>query len=145
MTTATKSAISPFAQQTEPNANSIDFLDENPASAPASGIPEEFRKLSRFLPAKSVHYVCAAQRDERNGFPYTAAMEWRHAAELMGMNTLLGEYCLWQWERIMDLSRRLAASISFSPDVDCLEQSSAIRPNMNEIPIATAARGAPDD
>ena len=140
MTTASKSAISPFAQQTEPNANSIDFLDENLASVPASGIPEEFRKLSRFLPAKSVHYVCAAQRDERNGFPYTAAMEWRHAAELMGTNTLLGEYCLWQWERIMHLS---SASISFSPAVDCLEQSSATWPTMNEIPIATAARGAP--
>jgi hypothetical protein len=143
MTTEIKSAISPFAQQTEPNANSSDCFDENLASVPASGIPEEFRKLSRFLPAKSVHYVCAAQRDERNGFPYTAAMEWRHAAELMGTNTLLGEYCLWQWERIMHLSRRPAASISFSPAVDCPEQSSATRPTMNEIPIAIAARGAP--
>jgi hypothetical protein len=142
MTTAIKSAISPFAQQTEPNASSIDFLDENLASVPASGIPEEFRKLSHFLPAKSVHYVCAAQRDERNGFPYTAAMEWRHAAELMGTNTLLGEYCLWQWERIMHLS---SASTSFSPAVDCLEQSLATRPTMNEIPTATAARGAPAD
>src|ERR1700752_2586332 len=46
-----KTAIFPFRQpKTEPNANSIDFLDEDLASVPASGIPEEFRKLSRFLP-----------------------------------------------------------------------------------------------
>jgi DNA-binding response OmpR family regulator len=51
MTAAIKSAISPFAQpKPEPNANAIRFLDEKLASAPASGIPEDFRKLSRFLP-----------------------------------------------------------------------------------------------
>jgi DNA-binding response OmpR family regulator len=46
-----KTTISPSRQpKTEPSANSIDFLDENLALVPASGIPEEFRKLSRFLP-----------------------------------------------------------------------------------------------
>jgi DNA-binding response OmpR family regulator len=46
-----KTAISPFRQpKTEPNTNSIHFLDEDLALVPASGIPEEFRKLSRFLP-----------------------------------------------------------------------------------------------
>ena len=51
MTATMKSAISPFRQpKTEPNATPIDFLDENLASVPASGIPEEFRTLSRFLP-----------------------------------------------------------------------------------------------
>jgi DNA-binding response OmpR family regulator len=51
MTTAIKSAFSPFAQpKTEPKANAILFLDEQLASMPASGIPEEFRKLSRYLP-----------------------------------------------------------------------------------------------
>ena len=51
MTAAIKSAISPFAQpQPEPNANAIRFLDEKLASVPASGIPEDFRKLSRYLP-----------------------------------------------------------------------------------------------
>ena len=50
MTTATKSAISPFAQpKTEPKANAILFLDEQLASMPASGIPEDFRKLSHFF------------------------------------------------------------------------------------------------
>ncbi len=50
MTTAIKSAISPFAQaKPEPDANAIRFLDEKLASVPASGIPENFRKLSRFF------------------------------------------------------------------------------------------------
>jgi DNA-binding response OmpR family regulator len=51
MAATMKTAISPFGQpKTEPNANSIHFLDENLALVPASGIPEEFRKLSCFLP-----------------------------------------------------------------------------------------------
>ena len=51
MTTAIKPAISPFAQpKPEVNAKVIRFLDEKLASVPASGIPENFRKLSRFLP-----------------------------------------------------------------------------------------------
>jgi DNA-binding response OmpR family regulator len=51
MAATMKAAISPFRQpETEPNANSIQFLDEDLAFVPASGIPEEFRKLSRFLP-----------------------------------------------------------------------------------------------
>ena len=46
-----KIAISPFRRpKTEPNANLIQFLDEDLALVPASGIPEEFHKLSRFLP-----------------------------------------------------------------------------------------------
>ena len=51
MTTAIKSAISPFAQpEPEPNANTIRFLNEKLTSVPASDIPEDFRKLSRYLP-----------------------------------------------------------------------------------------------
>jgi DNA-binding response OmpR family regulator len=51
MTTAINSAISPFAQpKTEPNANAIRFLDIKLSSVPASDIPEELRKLSRYLP-----------------------------------------------------------------------------------------------
>src|ERR1700680_1969837 len=45
-----KTAISPLRQpKTEPNAHSIHFLDEDLALMPVSGIPEEFRKLSRYL------------------------------------------------------------------------------------------------
>jgi DNA-binding response OmpR family regulator len=51
MTAAIKSAISPFVQpETEPNTNAIRFLDEKLAFVPVSGILEEFRKLSRYLP-----------------------------------------------------------------------------------------------
>jgi len=46
-----KTAISPSRQpKTEPSPNPIDFLDEDLVLVPASDIPEEFRKLSRFLP-----------------------------------------------------------------------------------------------
>ena len=51
MAATMKTAISPLRQpKTEPNANSIHFLDEDLAWVPASGIPKEFHKLSRFLP-----------------------------------------------------------------------------------------------
>jgi DNA-binding response OmpR family regulator len=51
MTTAINSAISLFAQpKTEPDAHTFRFLDIKLSSVPASDIPEEFRKLSRYLP-----------------------------------------------------------------------------------------------
>jgi DNA-binding response OmpR family regulator len=51
MATAFRSATFPVAQpRTEPNANAILFLDEKLASVPASDIPEDFLKLSRFFP-----------------------------------------------------------------------------------------------
>jgi hypothetical protein len=57
-----KTAISPSRQpKTEPSANPIDFLDEDLVLVPASGIPEVFRKLSRYLavivlvPKSAVH------------------------------------------------------------------------------------------
>ena len=66
---------------------------------------------------KAVYYVRAAQKDERNGFRYTAAMEWQLAAGLFASNTLAAEYCWRQWERIMHLPRRLAGAISDSQPV----------------------------
>jgi hypothetical protein len=49
MTATIKAAISPFAQtQSEFDSNPMHFLNEDLASVPASGIPEEFRKLSRY-------------------------------------------------------------------------------------------------
>ena len=51
MATAVKSAIFPVAQpETEPIANAIRFIDEKLASVPASDIPEDLLKLSRFFP-----------------------------------------------------------------------------------------------
>jgi len=51
MTATIKAAISPFAPaMTELDANPMQFLNEDLASVPVSGIPKEFRKLSRYLP-----------------------------------------------------------------------------------------------
>src|SRR5438094_8974056 len=51
MTATIKAAISPFAPaKVEFESNPMHFLDEDLALVPVSGIPEEFRKLSRFLP-----------------------------------------------------------------------------------------------
>jgi DNA-binding response OmpR family regulator len=51
MTATTKAAIFPFAQGvTEFDSNPMHFLNEDLACVPVSGIPEEFRKLSRYLP-----------------------------------------------------------------------------------------------
>jgi DNA-binding response OmpR family regulator len=68
-----KTAISPARQpKTEPTANSIDFLDEDLALVPASGIQEEFRKLSRFLPVivlvpkSAVRYKTAPKKQGPN-------------------------------------------------------------------------------
>ena len=50
MTTAINSAISPFEHSTtEAKADEIRLLNEKLASVPASDIPEDFRKLSRFF------------------------------------------------------------------------------------------------
>jgi hypothetical protein len=51
MTAAIRTAISSFRQPNrESHANSTHFLDEDLAPVPVSGVPGEFRKLSRFLP-----------------------------------------------------------------------------------------------
>jgi len=51
MTATIKAAISPFAQaKTTFDSNPMHFLNEDLASVPASGIPDEFRKLSRYMP-----------------------------------------------------------------------------------------------
>ena len=51
MTATIKAAISPFVQaKTEVDSSPLRFLNEGLASVPVSGIPEEFRRLSRYLP-----------------------------------------------------------------------------------------------
>jgi hypothetical protein len=59
-----------------------------------------------------LRYARAAHRDERNGFRYSAAIQWRRAADLFGSNRFAVEYCWQQWERIMRVPRRLAVPIS---------------------------------
>ena len=56
----------------------------------------------------AMRYCLAAQRDEKNGFPFTAATEWRKAAELLPLSTPMSERCWLEWERIMRLPRHLA-------------------------------------
>jgi hypothetical protein len=96
------------------------------------------------VPARAVHYSCAAERDERNGFPYTAAMEWRKAAELFAPNTRPAQYFWRQWERIMQLPRQLAQPIGISqqPGI-CLPPALVSRPAIasviDQISFANAA------
>ena len=51
MTATIKASPSPFAQtKAEFDSNSTHFVNDDLASVPVSGIPEEFRKLSHYLP-----------------------------------------------------------------------------------------------
>ena len=79
-------------------------------------------------PAKAFHYGRAAQRDERDGFPCTAALEWRMAAELFTPKARAAEYCWRQWERIMHLPRRLAGPVDVSQAVAFSLQPSSVPP-----------------
>lgn len=56
-----------------------------------------------------------ARRDERNGFPFSAAMEWRDAAGLCASISLLSDFCWREWERIMRLPRQMATPIGGAP------------------------------
>ena len=69
-------------------------------------------------PARAFHCSRAARREERNGFKYTAAMKWRTAAELFAPDARAVEYCWCEWERIMQLPRRLAGPASFSTSAE---------------------------
>ena len=93
--------------------------------------------------AKAVHYVRAAQKDARNGFRYTAAMEWQLAAGLFASNTLATEYCWRQWERIMRLPRRLAGPIGDScpvlPEEPIRVTQSGMEISMMTLFLATSA------
>ncbi len=62
--------------------------------------------------AHAMKYCRAAQIEEKNGFAFTAAVEWQKAAELLAPFFSLADHCWQQWERIMRLPRRLAAPIA---------------------------------
>jgi hypothetical protein len=64
----------------------------------------------------AVGYWRAAERDEKNGFPFTAAMEWHKAAELFILIPKVSDRCWQQWERIVHLPRRFARPIVESVD-----------------------------
>jgi hypothetical protein len=74
--------------------------------------PMEFRWFLKIAdPVLAVRLGLAAQRDEENGCPFTAAMEWRKAAELLTFIPGVANFCWQEWERIMNLPRRLANPI----------------------------------
>jgi hypothetical protein len=63
-------------------------------------------------------YCSAAESDERRGFPCTAAMEWRKAAELLAPLPSMADQCWREWERLMRLPRRLAEPLELrEPDI----------------------------
>jgi hypothetical protein len=62
--------------------------------------------------AHAMKYCRAAQTEEKNGFAFTASVEWQKAAESLAPFPSLADYCWQQWERIMRLPRRLANPIA---------------------------------
>jgi hypothetical protein len=66
---------------------------------------------------KAWRFRHGARREERNGFPYTAALKWRDAAELFAPDTRDVEYCWREWERIMQLPRRLSGPAYADPEI----------------------------
>jgi len=64
-----------------------------------------------FSAAVATRCCLAARQDEKNGFPFTAAVEWHEAAELLAPITPMSDRCWREWERIMRLPRRLAGPI----------------------------------
>lgn len=84
------------------------------------------RALILVGPLLAYRYCGAAKRDEHNGFPFTAAMEWRKAAEMSSWITLLANRYWREWERIMHLPRRLAEPIGLEPvAIATLQQNSS--------------------
>jgi hypothetical protein len=90
------------------------------------GQVNSWRVLMILGPLMALGYRRAAQRDENNGLPFTAAMEWRKAAELSSWITLLSNRYWREWERIMHLPRRLAEPIGLAPaPIAALQQNSS--------------------
>jgi hypothetical protein len=65
--------------------------------------------LSRFCVAQRRR--SEARRSEKDGFRLSAAMQWRHAAELFDPELNLSDRCWREWERVTMLRRELAAPI----------------------------------
>ncbi len=74
----------------------------------------------------AIQYCRAAQRDEKNSFPFTAAMEWHKAALLFApMAPSLADRCWQEWERIVKIPRSLAGPLVATPDVRSVSQSNS--------------------
>jgi len=98
--------------------------------------------LSCIARAQAFYYGWSAQRDERNGFRFTAAMQWRSAAERFAPNAPAADYCWRQWERIMRLPRHLATPVGcdfVSEMIPQLATSTAEAPVNDLTPLTIAA------
>jgi hypothetical protein len=86
------------------------------------------RVLKLTGPFLGLRYVRAARLHENDGLEFTAAMEWRKAAELSSWISLLANRYWREWERIMHLPRRLAEPIGLAPVATAaLQQNSCLR------------------
>ena len=99
-------------------------------------------RLRRLLAVAStttlaLRHCIAAQRDEKNGFPLTAAMEWHKAADLFVPIDPVADLCWRRWERIVQLPRQMAAPISDQPQRGARTSERMALPAQsgNEIPI----------
>lgn len=94
---------------------------------------------------RALLYASAARKHEQTQFPYTAAMEWRLAAELFGSNTLVGSYFWHRWERIMHVPRLLAGPITdfqtfaLLPDQPALVTQKKTQSSIDRVPFVAAA------
>jgi hypothetical protein len=91
------------------------------------------RVLELLGPLLAFQYRRDAKQDEDKGLPFTAAMEWRHAAEVSSWVTPLANSYWREWERIMQLSRRLAEPIGVAhpllyPDRVCVTGLAQLSP-----------------
>lgn len=96
-----------------------------------------WRVLKLGGPILALRYRRAAQRDEGNGLTFTAAMEWRKAAELSSCITLLANRYWREWERVMHMPRRLAQPIglaSLNP-IAARQQNSSSHVNFSLRPL----------
>ncbi len=69
------------------------------------------------IPVVAVAYCHSARRDEGNGYRFTAAMEWRKAAELLNFVPVAADRCWRHWERLMRIPRHLARPVGGLPCV----------------------------
>jgi hypothetical protein len=66
---------------------------------------------------RGVGYWRAAEEDEQDGLPFTAAQEWQRAAECFRWIAPIADRCWREWERIMHLPRNLSNPIEESEQV----------------------------
>src|SRR6266849_70040 len=93
------------------------------------------------IPGRLLAKCQEARRDERNGFPFSAAMEWREAAGLCASISLLADFCWRKWERITHLPRQMATPIGTTsmPSFEPAGTNSAHQPLLTSKAILTAA------